>query len=537
MQNLIRNIGLPMSGVAAASLSSLKRLRIRLPLIFVLFLLLVVGLGAFSINRLSSFHNVSAQISGHWLLSNRILGDLNNDISDFRATEGELLTARGGKDRRRTEQLLAELDATIEEANGRYRKIEHDAAELGLYAQFTSQWLAYRELANRVMELSQRDDKTEAIALYYQASRYAFNLANSTLATLTERNVVGANDATLLEAQSYRRAHDLIVNAIIVATLLMIAGVVYFIKGVTNPIAELVDRMHRITDDETDLDIPSIERPDEVGEIARAVLRFRDNTVALGQSRAALAAQAQTLEATLANERRMAELQRNFVSMVSHEFRTPLTVIDGHAQRLSHMKAPLLPEQVADRSGRIRASVRKMTRLIDDMLGASQLLDAATPGALQRSDFSLRLLVQEVCDMHRESRADATIIEQWAADVPEIYRGDARLLFQAFNNLVGNAIKYSPPGSAVTVDVSMDAEAVLVSVADHGIGIPDADLVQVFERYVRGRNVSGTAGAGVGLYIVRLAAELHGGTVSVTSAEGKGSRFTVRLPVAMPAAA
>lgn len=537
MQKLTQNIGWPMSGGPAASLASFKRLRVRLPLIFVLFLLLVVGLGAFSIDRLSSFHNVSAQISGHWLLSNRILGDLNNDISDFRATEGELLTARSEKDRRRTEALLAELDATIEEANGRYRQIEHGAAEVELYAQFIDQWRAYRELANRVLALAQHDDKTEAIALYYKASRHAFNLANNTLTTMTERNAAGASEATLQEAQAYRRAHDLIVVGIIVAALLMIAGVIYFITAVTNPIAELVDRMHRITDDETDLEIPSTGRPDEVGEIARAVLRFRDNTVALGQSRAALAAQARTLEATLANERRMAELQRNFVSTVSHEFRTPLTVIDGHAQRLSHMKGPLSPEQVAERSGRIRASVRRMTRLIDDMLGASQLLDAATAGSLQRSEFSLRLLVQEVCDMHRESGADAAIIEQWAADVPEVFCGDARLLFQAFNNLVGNAIKYSPPGSAVTVDVSMDADAVLVSVADHGIGIPDADLVQVFERYVRGRNVSGTAGAGVGLYIVRLAAELHGGTVSVTSAEGKGSRFTVRLPGATPAVA
>ena len=226
----------------------------------------------------------------------------------------------------------------------------------------------------------------------------------------------------------------------------------------------------------------------------------------------------------------MAELQRNFVSMASHEFRTPLTVIDGHAQRLSHMKPPLSLEPVMERSSKIRAAVRKMTSLIDDMLGASQLLDSATPGALQRAEFSLRLLLQEVCDMHRESAPETEIVEHWAADVPEVIRGDARLLFQAFNNLVGNAIKYSPPGAPVCIDVSMDDGAVLVSVVDRGIGIPEMDLDHVFERYVRGRNVTGTAGAGVGLYIVRLAAELHGGTVSVTSAEGTGSRFTVRLP-------
>jgi len=531
MRHLLHADGpVTINGLALAPLAQLKRLRVRLPLVFVLFLLLVIGLGAFSINRLSSFHNISAQISGHWLLSDRILGDLNNNISDFRATEGELLTVRRGKDRGRAEGQLAELDETIADARRRYEQMDHDAVELDLYQQFVDQWRTYRDLANRVMVLSQRDDKTDAIALYYQESRRAFNLANNTLTTLTERNVTGANEATQEEAVAYLRARDLIVNAIIVATLLMIAGVLYFVTAVTNPIAELVVRMHRISDNETEIDIPSTERPDEVGEIARAVLRFRDNTVALAQSRTALAEQARALEATLVNERRMAELQRNFVSMVSHEFRTPLTVIDGYAQRLSHMKPPLSMEPVMDRSAKIRGAVRRMTALIDDMLGASQVLDVATPGALQRTEFSLRLLVHEVCEMHRESSADAVIVERWDDAVAEVFHGDPRLLFQALNNLVGNAIKYSPPGAPVCVEVAMESGAIAVCVADQGIGIPEKDLNHVFERYVRGANVSGTVGAGVGLYIVRLAAELHGGTVSVMSAEGTGSRFVLSLP-------
>jgi len=216
--------------------------------------------------------------------------------------------------------------------------------------------------------------------------------------------------------------------------------------------------------------------------------------------------------------------------MVSHEFRTPLTVIDGHAQRLSHMKPPLSMEPVMDRSAKIRAAVRRMTALIDDMLGASQVLDVATPGALQRTEFSLRLLVHEVCEMHRESSPDAVIVERWDDAVAEVFQGDPRLLFQALNNLVGNAIKYSPPGAPVCVEVAMESGAIAVCVADQGIGIPEKDLNHVFERYVRGANVSGTVGAGVGLYIVRLAAELHGGTVSVMSAEGTGSRFVLSLP-------
>ncbi|MBV8273216.1 MAG: ATP-binding protein, partial [Cupriavidus sp.] len=148
----------------------------------------------------------------------------------------------------------------------------------------------------------------------------------------------------------------------------------------------------------------------------------------------------------------------------------------------------------------------------------------------QRAEFSLHLLVHEVCEMHRESSPDAVIVEHWDDGVPEVFHGDARLLFQALNNLVGNAVKYSPPGAPVCVDVTMESGVIAVCVADQGIGIPEKDLNHVFERYVRGANVTGTAGAGVGLYIVRLAAELHGGTVSVMSAEGTGSRFVLSLP-------
>jgi signal transduction histidine kinase len=104
------------------------------------------------------------------------------------------------------------------------------------------------------------------------------------------------------------------------------------------------------------------------------------------------------------------------------------------------------------------------------------VLDLATPGAFQRTEFSLHLLVHEVCEMHRESSPDAQIVEQWHADVPEVFHGDARLLFQAVSNLIWNAVKYSPPKTPVSVDVSMESGAILICVADQGIGIPEKDL-------------------------------------------------------------
>jgi len=108
--------------------------------------------------------------------------------------------------------------------------------------------------------------------------------------------------------------------------------------------------------------------------------------------------------------------------------------------------------------------------------------------------------------------------------------GDAKLLFQVFSNVLANAIKYSPGGGAIVVDAESTADEVVVAIADHGIGIPQSDLGRLFERYHRGGNVSGIVGTGVGLYLVKMAVDLHRGRVEVESKEGEGSRFAVRLP-------
>jgi signal transduction histidine kinase len=96
---------------------------------------------------------------------------------------------------------------------------------------------------------------------------------------------------------------------------------------------------------------------------------------------------------------------------------------------------------------------------------------------------------------------------------------------------LSNAIKYSPDGGAIEIDADIVAGEVIVAIADHGIGIPPADLDRLFERYHRGSNVSGIVGTGVGLYLVKMAVDLHGGYVEVTSREGEGSRFVIRLPI------
>lgn len=517
-----------------AGIPALRPIRVRLSLVFVLFLLLVAGVGVFSIDRLASFHSVSAQISGRWLQSNRILGDLNNYISDFRGSEGDLLIASTRADLHAAEQEIARLDDIVEGGEARYSRLEHDPAELALFQQFTQEWATYRQAALRVSALVRSGDMPGAIQLYHGDSRRAFSAANGTLSVLTERNVTGAAEATEREAQAYEEARRLIAGAILISLCLAVAAVAYIVGAVSTPIARLVERMHRISDNDPDVDIPGAQRQDEIGDIARAVVRFRDNTRELERSKAVLAAQTARLEQTLANERRMAELQRNFVSMASHEFRTPLNVIDGHAQRLLRMREPLSAEALAERCGKIRGAVQRMTSLIDRLLDSSQLMDSVAMAAPQSEDFALPQLLHEVCEMHRDSSPSAQLEEAFDAAAAEYVHGDPRLLFQAFSNLVGNAVKYSPARSPVRIAIESRKDALAVSVEDQGIGIPENDVAHLFERYVRGANVAGTVGAGVGLYLVKLVVDLHHGEVAVDSREGHGSRFTVVLPRVAP---
>ncbi|UCF25606.1 MAG: MCP four helix bundle domain-containing protein [Ralstonia sp.] len=499
-------------------LSMLRPVRVRLSLAFVTFLLLVVGVGAFGIDQLASFHSVSSQISGRWLQSSRILGDLNNSISDYRYGEAEYLISTSRTDLLAADQQIAALDDMIARSQSRYEKIEHDSAERALYRQFVTQWNTYRDLTKRVIVTAKAGDIPGAIQLYHGESWQAYDRANDTLTVLTERSTAGATAQTEREAQAYHDARQLIIGAIVVAACLVVVAVAYLAYAVSRPIATLVERMHRIANNDTHVDIPSLERRDEIGDIAQAVARFRDNTVELGRSKDALVSQAVVLQDMLAKERRMAELQRNFVSMASHEFRTPLNVIDGHAQRLMRMREAPSTEVLDERCGKIRAAVARMTHLMDHLLDSSQWLDSTTLAAVRCTHFPLPALLHEVCEMHRDSSPAAHIEERIDDGVPDTFYGDAKLLFQAFSNLVGNAVKYSSPHAQarVTVRISADADSVSVSVADNGLGIPERDIDRLFERYVRGGNVAGTVGAGVGLYLVMLVVELHLGTITVS---------------------
>ncbi len=507
-----------------------QSIRLHLAAVFLLFFSLVAALGMFSLWRLSNFNLLSGDVAQIWLPTTRAIGDLNNYTSDFRAIEGSNLLSSTPSQATATEREMAELDRSIADSEREFEAIAHDTAVASLYRKFVERWTAYRTIVNQMLELSRSGQKPAALAIYNGASRVAYNAASDTLGLLTDRAVADAKMASDRLGVAYRQAVWLIALVMVMAGVMVVAALIHIRRSISAPLLVLADRMRRLAANETAIDVPEIERRDEIGEMAKATVVFRNNAIELVHSQKVLARQAAILEEQLAQEQRLALLQRNFVSMASHEFRTPLTIIDGHARRLDKLKNSVRAAEIGERAGKIRSAVLRMTHLIDNLLNSSRLIDGGVELYFHPVEIDLAALLEEVCQLHREMVPGVQIAEHFAAaPIPMV--GDAKLLFQVFSNLLANAIKYSPGGGAIEVDARVCGDEIVVAVADHGIGIPAADFDRLFERYHRGSNVSGIVGTGVGLHLVKMVIDLHGGHVAVDSREGEGARFTITLPI------
>jgi signal transduction histidine kinase len=204
----------------------------------------------------------------------------------------------------------------------------------------------------------------------------AYDAASDTLGQLTASTVAGATEASGRAVATQQNARRLIVGAIVLAVLNMLGVFYYFTRSIARPLSTLAVSMRSLASNDTDIPIQGTRRRDEIGEMARAVVVFRNNAIELAQTQRELIRQAFTLADKLDYEQHLTTLQRNFLSMASHEFRTPPTIIDGHAQRLIKMRDGLRPHEIAERAEKIRGAVLRMTNVIDNLLTSSRLFDA-----------------------------------------------------------------------------------------------------------------------------------------------------------------
>jgi PAS domain S-box-containing protein len=277
------------------------------------------------------------------------------------------------------------------------------------------------------------------------------------------------------------------------------------LRGQTVPDYLAIGR-HLITGKDLDLSIAAA--PIESNGIVGAVLVMRDITA-------------------------LQELDRKkdeFLSVASHELRTPLTTIKGYTQLLSQTIADLPPEERTTYLNAVLGEIDRMMGLISELLDVSRI----ETNRLQIHPQPIRWVefLQRRASAFRVQNPARTIRFDAKADEVMVHADPDRMR-QVIDNLLSNALKYSPDGTDVEMYVTVEDGTTQTSVVDRGIGIPRDEIPQLFERFHRARNVSSRyyGGLGLGLYIARAIIEAHGGTISVDSEEGKGSQFTMRLPL------
>jgi len=223
-------------------------------------------------------------------------------------------------------------------------------------------------------------------------------------------------------------------------------------------------------------------------------------------------------------------LKDTFISIVSHELKTPVAIIRGYAETLSRPEAQQNPELVQEMLEGILEESDRLTHLVDDLLDASRLRANGLP-LEEVEEVHLPGLARRVQARYQPQSTRHTIEVDFPPDFPLI-RGSAARLEQVLNNLVSNALKYSPNGGTIRLRGEYDAQGVLLSVSDEGIGIPPEEQERIFERFYRvtGPQTRAIAGTGLGLYLTRAIVQAHGGRIWVESRPGQGATFYVRLP-------
>ena len=235
------------------------------------------------------------------------------------------------------------------------------------------------------------------------------------------------------------------------------------------------------------------------------------------------------LHRTLAREKELSQLKSNFVSMVSHEFRTPLGIIQSSTELLRDFHNKMQPGERDEQLQSVIRNTRRMAGMMEGVLVLSRL-DAGKLD-FQPSALDLNLFFRRVVDEVLSATSRRCPIELSLNSVPPEAQADERLLGHIFTNLLSNGIKYSEAGAAVHFFVARVGCNAVCVIRDKGIGIPEEDRQHLFKAFHRGSNVGTCPGTGLGLLLVKRCADLHGGTVQVESTVGEGTTVTVALPV------
>jgi PAS domain S-box-containing protein len=235
------------------------------------------------------------------------------------------------------------------------------------------------------------------------------------------------------------------------------------------------------------------------------------------------------LQQALAKEKEVVDMKSRFVSVASHEFRTPLSSIEFAANFIKQNSRRLAPGEMDVKLSSIEQQIKHMKHLLDDVLHYSK--SEAGKIHLLVSTFDLQRFIRDLNETIQNTTGNTHVIECLLENLPMRITTDEKLLRNILSNLLTNAIKFSPEARCVKLTAKGEAGSLKFEVTDEGLGIPEEEREKIFDPFVRAENVQKIQGTGLGLSIVRKAVELLNGTVHVTSQAGKGSTFNVIIPL------
>ncbi|MHB8906256.1 MAG: PAS domain-containing sensor histidine kinase [Melioribacteraceae bacterium] len=234
------------------------------------------------------------------------------------------------------------------------------------------------------------------------------------------------------------------------------------------------------------------------------------------------------LQYSLEKEKELNELKTRFISIASHEFRTPLTSILSSAELLKRYGKKWSEDKFNEHAEKIMSSIEYLTDLLDDVLTISRSESGKI--VFNPLKIDLHLFCWDIIEeLKFNEDKNHKLIFKYTAD-QEIFELDPKLIRFILTNLLSNAFKYSPKGSKVEFLVFSTRDSVVMNVKDEGIGIPEEDRTHLFEPFYRTKNVGEIEGTGLGLSIVKRAVDLHNGAISYHSEIGKGTTFNIKLP-------
>jgi PAS domain S-box-containing protein len=231
----------------------------------------------------------------------------------------------------------------------------------------------------------------------------------------------------------------------------------------------------------------------------------------------------------ITQRKQVEKLKTEFVALVSHELRTPLTAIRGFAETIFDYWDEITPEQRRHYLGIVLDESKRLSSLVTDFLDITRLESGGIE--MTRTDVNISALFAKIAQLFKEHPQKPKFVLRVAPDAATV-RGDSEQIYRLLLNLVGNAVKYTPPGGAVTLDAALDGDAVVLSVTDEGPGIAAIDQEKLFQKFFRAGDAISrkTPGTGLGLAICRGIADAHGGRIWVESAPGRGATFKTLFP-------